>query len=133
MPDISPIAIAAATVTAFIISSSWYALVGAHVAALRLGGDATAGTEQPPPWKLALEVVRSLLVATALAAGIAQGDIDGVAGVALLGAVAWFAFPVTLLTGSVIWEGVPWRLAALHAGDWLIKLLAVALLIGLLQ
>jgi hypothetical protein len=26
---------------------------------------------------------------------------------------------------------VPWRLAAIHAGDWLIKLVAVTLIVGL--
>jgi hypothetical protein len=31
----------------------------------------------------------------------------------------------------VLHEGVPWRLAALHAGDWLLKLVAIALIVGL--
>ena len=35
----------------------------------------------------------------------------------------WAAFPVVLLAGSVVREKVPWRLAAIHGGDWLIKLL----------
>jgi Protein of unknown function (DUF1761) len=133
MPDISPLAVAVATVTAFIVSSTWYAVAGAQVTTIRAGGDTTPAPQQPPLWKLAVEVLRSLLIATALAAVIAQGDIDALAGVALLSVVTWLAFPVTLLIGSVIWEDVPWKLAALHGGDWLIKLLAVALLIGLLQ
>jgi hypothetical protein len=29
------------------------------------------------------------------------------------------------LTGAVADEGTPWRLTALHGGDWLLKLLAV--------
>ena len=40
------------------------------------------------------------------------------------------AFPVVLLTGSVVHEKVPWRLAAIHAGDWLVKLLLVTLVVG---
>ena len=36
-----------------------------------------------------------------------------------------------LLAGSVLHERVPWRLAAVHAGDWLLKLVAVALIVGL--
>jgi hypothetical protein len=28
-----------------------------------------------------------------------------------------------------MWENVPWRLAALHAGDWLVKLLLVAVIV----
>jgi hypothetical protein len=30
----------------------------------------------------------------------------------------------------VLHERVPWRLAAVHAGDWLLKLVAVALIVG---
>jgi hypothetical protein len=37
-----------------------------------------------------------------------------------LALATWIAFPVVLLTGSVHWENVPWRLAAIHTGDWLI-------------
>jgi hypothetical protein len=29
-----------------------------------------------------------------------------------------------------MWEKVPWRLAATHAGDWLVKVLAVAVIVG---
>lgn len=45
----------------------------------------------------------------------------------------WAAFPVVLLTGSMIWERVPWQTAAIHAGDWLLKLLLVALAVGLVH
>ena len=42
----------------------------------------------------------------------------------------WGAFPVVLLTGSVLHEKVPWQQAAIRAGDWLVKLLLVSTLIG---
>jgi hypothetical protein len=48
----------------------------------------------------------------------------------LLGLALWLAFPVILLLGSVVHERVPWQLAALHAGDWLVKLLVVSLVVG---
>lgn len=51
----------------------------------------------------------------------------------LLGLAIWLGFPVTLLAGSVLWENVAPKLAALHAGDWLIKLVAVAAIIAVLQ
>jgi hypothetical protein len=133
MPDISPLAIAVATVAAFIVSATYYAFTGVQVAAARPGHDAGAANEQPPPWKLAVELLRSLLVTVAVAAAIAEGDIDTVAGVALLTLITWLAFPVTLLTGSVIWENVPVKLAAFHAGDWLVKLIVIAALVGALQ
>jgi hypothetical protein len=42
----------------------------------------------------------------------------------------WIGFPVVLLAGSVFHENVPFRLAALHAGDWLVKLLVIAVIVG---
>lgn len=42
----------------------------------------------------------------------------------------WGAFPVVLLSGSVVHEKVPWQLAAIHAGDWLIKLALVSTIVG---
>ena len=50
-----------------------------------------------------------------------------------LALVLWLAFPVVLLTGSIIWERVPWQTAAIHAGDWLLKLVLVAVVLGLLH
>ncbi|BDD83875.1 hypothetical protein TPB0596_36380 [Tsukamurella pulmonis] len=47
--------------------------------------------------------------------------------------VLWVAFPLVLLTGSIIWERVPWQTAAIHAGDWLLKLVLIAIVLGLLH
>jgi hypothetical protein len=38
--------------------------------------------------------------------------------------------PAIILTGSVVHENVPWRLAAIHAGDWLLKLVVLAVIVG---
>jgi len=35
-----------------------------------------------------------------------------------------------ILAGSAMWENVPWRLAAIHSGDWLVKLLLLAVILG---
>ena len=43
----------------------------------------------------------------------------------------WIGFPVVLLTGSVIHEKVPPMLAAIHAGDWLLKLLVITTAVAL--
>ncbi len=48
------------------------------------------------------------------------------------GAVAVVAgFPAVLLAGSAQWERVPWRRAAIHAGDWLVKLVLVSCMVSL--
>jgi hypothetical protein len=35
-----------------------------------------------------------------------------------------------LWTGALIHENTPWKLATIHAGDWLLKLLVVALIVS---
>jgi len=35
-----------------------------------------------------------------------------------------------LLSGSVMWDKVPWRIAATHGGDWLLKLLVIGAVVG---
>jgi hypothetical protein len=35
-----------------------------------------------------------------------------------------------ILLGSVVHEGVPFVLAAIHAGDWLVKILLMTVILG---
>jgi hypothetical protein len=46
------------------------------------------------------------------------------------GLFLWIGFPVILLAGSVLWGNVPWRVAAIHAGDWLVKSLVIAIIVS---
>ena len=62
-----------------------------------------------------------------------RGDIETAAGGLLLGVALWVGFPFVLWTGAILWENTPWRLAALHAGDWLVKLLVVGVLVSAIQ
>lgn len=46
----------------------------------------------------------------------------------VLALIIWVGFPVVLLTGSVTWEKVHPATAAIHAGNWLVKLVLIALI-----
>jgi hypothetical protein len=71
--DISLPAVLVATVAAFVVSSAWYAVLGDRVAELS-GAPSTA--ETPPPWKLGVELLRSLIVVVVVAGLAARGEID---------------------------------------------------------
>jgi hypothetical protein len=118
------LAVAAAMVSAFIVSTVWY---GAFAGPMGMEDDGG----RPPLWKIAVELTRSLAVALVVAGLTARLGVAGLAGALGLGLVLWAGFPAVLLSGAVLWEGVPWRRAALHAGDWLVKLLVVTVIIGL--
>jgi hypothetical protein len=130
MPDVELLAILVATAAAFVIGGSYYAVLGERLAALSPAA-ATAGA--PSPRLLAVEAARCLVLAAVVAGLAARGAVDTAGGGLLLGAALWVGFPLVLWTGAVAHEATPVRLAAIHAGDWLLKLLAVGLLAGAMQ
>lgn len=119
----------AAAVIAFIVSTAWYIVFAGPRAGYLPAGAAATSTQAPAPWMVAVELGRSLVVGVVIAAALARARITTAAAAAALAVTAWLAFPVTLLTGSVVWDGVPLGLAAIHAGDWLIKLTLIAVLV----
>jgi hypothetical protein len=127
MIDLNYLAIVGAALAAFVMSSVYYVGLGRQLAAL---SPAYADTSRPPAWKIAQEPVRNLVIAAVLA-GLADlvGIVDP-AGALQLGLALWIAFPVMILAGSVIHENVPPKLAAIHAGDWLIKLVLIAVIVA---
>lgn len=127
--EINYMAVVVAAIAAFVVSSVWYIVFGKERE--RLTGTAPSATERPPAWKMLVEFVRSLVVAYVLAVLAGLVGVVGLSGAVQLGALLWIGFPVVLLVGSVIWENVPWKLAAIHAGDWLVKLLLVTIIVGL--
>lgn len=120
--------IALAVVASFAISTAWYIAFGGVLSRL---SPAYAADRRTPPWTPLVEVLRSAVVAVVVALAVDRLDIAGVGGLVPAALVAWLGFPVVLLTGSVVHEQVPWRLAAVHAGDWLLKLVAITLIVGL--
>jgi hypothetical protein len=47
-----------------------------------------------------------------------------------LGFWVWLGFPVQMLVGASLWDNKPWALDLIHAGDWLIKMLLIALILA---
>lgn len=125
MFDVNYLAVLVAAVVAVIAAAVYYTVFGKQLAAL------SNAPNEMPPWLLPLELVRAFALALVVAVVATGMAVDGWAESLLLGVVLWVGFPVVLLSGSVVHEKVPWRLAALHAGDWLLKLLVIATVVGL--
>jgi hypothetical protein len=88
MPELLGVLIA--TLATFVISMGWYSAFGAQLASASAAASAGA---QPPPWKIVVEVLRSLTLAVVITALV----------------------------------------AAMHADDWLVKLVAVAAIMTVFQ
>lgn len=122
------LAIVVAAVAVFVFAAAYYIMLARQRAQL---SPAAAARSRPPAWLMGLELLKSLVVATVVAALVALTDVVDVAGALKLGLALWVAFPVVLLVGSVTQENVPWKLGAIHAGDWLAKLLIIAVIVSL--
>jgi hypothetical protein len=129
MPDVEILAVLVATAAAFAIGGAYYAVSGDALAT----ASGSPADQEMPPWALAVELGRCLLIALVVAGLASQGEIDEVAGGLALGLALWVGFPLVLLVGAVVHENTPWRAAAIHAGDWLLKLLAVGVLVSVMQ
>ena len=112
--------VAVATVAAFIAGGAYYSVVP------------VAGSGEMPPWKLAVELARCLILAVVVAGLASQAGIDTWAGGLALGLALWAGFPFVLWVGAVIHENTPIRLAAIHGGDWLVKLPLVGTIVAIL-
>jgi len=118
-----------AAVAAFVVSSVWYTVFGNAWMELRDVDPATAANMGTPAWTMLFVIGQSLVVAFVLAYLVEHLGIVDWKGAVGLGALVW-VFPAMILLGSVVHENVPLMLAAIHAGDWLVKLLLITVILG---
>lgn len=124
MPEVQLVAVLVGTVAAFVLGGAYYGVLGNRLAEL------SAADSSMAPWKLGVELLRCLVLALVVA-GLASGlDVTDWWGGVVLGLVLWAGFPLVLWVGAVVHEGTPVALAAIHAGDWLVKLVAVGATAG---
>ena len=127
MPDVNVVAVLAATVAAFGVGGAYYTAFGEQ--------SATAGTPAPartqvPRWTYAIELIRCLILAAVVAGLASRGQVERASGGLLLGLALWIGFPLVLWAGAMLHERTPLKLAAIHAGDWFLKLLVVAVIVS---
>jgi hypothetical protein len=113
------------TVLVFLVGGVYYALVGT-----RLVAAGSTAPDRMPPAAVGVEVLRCLVLSAVVTGLGVRVGVDTLLGGLLLGLVLWVGFPLVLWSGAVLHERTPWRLAAIHAGDWLLKLLALGVLVG---
>ena len=130
MPEVNIWAVLVAAVVVFVLAATYYAVLGEQLAEV---SEAAAAGKQLAPWQVAAEIGRCLIVAGVVAGLAPAAEINDCAGGLLLGLALWIGFPFVLWTGAMIHENTPWKLAAIHAGDWLLKLLVVAVIVSVWQ
>src|SRR5215472_1094930 len=131
MLGIHYVAVLVAAVAAFVASSVYYMVFGKTLMALLPADSVAVDMRKVPAWKKAAEFVRGFIVAFVVAYFVARfGVVDWKAALRLA-LVVWIGFPFMILTGAVLWDNRPWKFAAIHSGDWLMKLVLMALILGM--
>lgn len=128
MSTINPWAVATAVVVAFIVSAVVYGALGRQLAEL---SPAYAGEQSSPTLTAGVELARNTVLVLVVATLVARLGIAGAGGAVGLAVLLWVGVPAVVLAGSVFHEGVPAQLAAIHLGDWLLKLTAVTAIVAL--
>ncbi len=129
MPDLNWLGVAFAAVVVLVVSTIYYIVFTSQLK--RLSAAYADASGSPAPWRVLVELARSFVVGAVVAGLVSLIGVTDLAGAIQLGLALWIGFPVVLLTGSVIWEKVPPQLAAIHSGDWLLKLLIITVIVTL--
>lgn len=120
------LAVGVAAVAAFVMSWLWYTVFGKELAKV----SAAFAEPKPEPWRLLVEFGRNIVLASVLAYVIGRiEDVDWL-GAAGIGVLLWLGLSAVQWVGSIIWEKAPAKLAAIHAGDWLVKLVLITAIVG---
>jgi multidrug transporter EmrE-like cation transporter len=127
--QVNYLAIVSATLLSFIFSSLYYILLNKKVTAVR--AEAAKETKAKAvdirttmtPNKIIIELARTFVLGIVLAYACLKLDVNAINQAVILAIWLWIGFPVVLLAGSVMHEHFPTKLAVIHAGDWLAKLL----------
>jgi hypothetical protein len=129
---ISHLAIVVALAAAAVVSSVWYSpfLFGKQWDELRNANSVGVADMAMPAWKIAVDLVRELVVVYVLARLINGLGIVDWKGALSLGFWVWLGFPVQMLVGASLWDNKPWTLDLIHAGDWLMKMLLISLILA---
>jgi hypothetical protein len=134
MVHVNYLAVLVAAVAAFVLGWLWYSPLLFYKPWMRLRGldpVAAMANAKMPAGKLLIEFARCFVLAYVIARFVALLGITSALVAVHFGLALWIGFPVILLTGSVLWDNVPWKVAAIHAGDWLVKMLVIPIIVSL--
>jgi hypothetical protein len=136
MVHVNYLAILVAAMVVFVLGWLWYSPLLFYKPWMRARGMdpavAMAGAKMPAG-KLVVELVRCILLAYIIARFVALLGVSNWMVAVHFGFFLWIGFPVILLTGSVLWENIPVKVAAIHAGDWLVKMLVIPIIVSVWQ
>jgi hypothetical protein len=130
MPEVNFLGILVSTILAFVASFIYYI---AFAKERRKLSPAAADSKRPNPKLILSELGKNLVISFVVGLFVHRLGLSNLTGAINFSFIIWIGFPVMILLSSVMYEKVPWKLAAIHAGDWLLKLLIITIVLMLLS
>jgi len=133
MPHVNYLAVLVAAIVVFVLGWLWYSpflFLKPWMRARGLDPDAAMAGAKMPAGKLVAELLRCIVLAFVIAHFIRLLGVSNWFIAAHFALLLWIGFPVVLLVGSILWENLPVKVAAINAGDWLVKLLAITIILS---
>lgn len=113
-------------ITAFLLSLLWYS-------PLLFGGIWEHYRNPPnpdvPQWTMAFAPLREIIASFVLAYLIVVTGLSDWKATSRLMLLLWLAFHAVGMAGDILWDNMHWQLGAVHAGDWLMKMLYMGTLL----
>jgi len=129
MRRINFLAVIVAAIAAFVASTVYYIVLGNTWLELR-GIDPSTVSMTPQIWQIVGQFVRNLVVAFVFAYFVMRLEIVDWKGALRLGLWVWVGFQAMQIAGSVLHEGYPLELYAIHVGDALLQTLLMSFILG---
>lgn len=82
-----------------------------------------------PQWTIVLAPFREWTVSFVLAKLIVQLNITNWKSTTKLMLLLWLAFHAIGMTGAILWDNMQWQLGVVHAGDWLMKMIFMGIIL----
>ncbi len=82
-------------------------------------------------WKPFVILGEYVVIASVLAYLVVRLDVTNWTGAVWYGFLVWLGFSATQWVGAMTWDKMPWKIAAIRAGDWLMKLVIIAIIVSL--
>lgn len=122
-------AVIVAAVAGFIGSSVWYVVFGNELAKVS-PVFAQLQAQKPAAWRMLAVFAGSLVLSLVVAYVIGlKEDVTWMSAVGI-GCLLWLGLSAMQWVSSMVWEKVPLTMAAIHAGDWLVKLVIISVIVG---
>jgi len=126
--SINYLAVIVTGIIAFVLSLIWYSplVFGKIWMEYRNVPDQSA-----PSWTMIFAPLRELIASYVIAILITHLKIiDWKKAVGFI-LLLWLAFHAVGMAGAILWDNMPWQLGLVHAGDWLMKMLFMAVVLCL--